>query len=301
MNRSRIIIIVTMMIIDPHDVRHDLPDSTCISLMKPLLGSPNPRNEWITPEIVAKLRSSANFGGWFFLKILEDFSSWDLLSICTATNWSSPPFRIYVCLSSVPNFRFYSETGMTGQCFLAVLLFDMDLLSQTITPKYPIPLSQQYYSILFLSTTPILIELETTTRLHLGRRYSHHFLHWKTRRDMNFPLAPLLEPLGGQPLRFSQDPEGREETLRDQAHRGGDVANPWRTFLEEAFQVRVGGRDWACLFMVTFLCVCIYIYMQSNLISSLIIIYIISYILHIQTSNIKMILAYITWYIMYIT
>lgn len=39
-------------------------DGSMALAQPPMLGSPNPRNEWITPE-VAEVRSSANFGGWF--------------------------------------------------------------------------------------------------------------------------------------------------------------------------------------------------------------------------------------------
>ena len=70
-------------------VRHDLPDSTCTSLMNrwayafpPMLGSPNPRNEWIAPEVAASTSSSTKLLVVdIFLKILQDFPSWDLLSM----------------------------------------------------------------------------------------------------------------------------------------------------------------------------------------------------------------------------
>ena len=54
-------------------VRHDLPDSTCTSLMNrgpmlfpQMLGSPNPRNEWIAPEVAGHQQFYQTFGGWFF-------------------------------------------------------------------------------------------------------------------------------------------------------------------------------------------------------------------------------------------
>ena len=46
-------------------------------------------------------------------------------------------------------------------------------------------------------------------------------------------------PTAGFP---EQDPKGREEALRHQAHRGGDVADPGSTFLPTA-EPLLGGDD----------------------------------------------------------
>lgn len=82
----------------------------------------------------------------FFLKILQDFPSWDLLEICNSLKFHTLQ-KIYVCLSSAANIRFYSQTGMTGQ-------FLLEFYSLTWT-SYPKQLHQSILHHCPNSTIPI--------------------------------------------------------------------------------------------------------------------------------------------------
>ena len=162
----------------------------------------------------------------------------------------------------------------------------MDLLSQTIAPKYPTPLSQQYYSYLRLLYS--LNWKQTCKRL---RKYHHSFS--KNSAHEHQP-APLLKP---------------PEILTGSGRAGRDSASPsarwWRcrkpmTHVPEktsdGWELAVSGNG----LVFSWLPFCVYICSAISY-HPCILSYIISYILHICTSNIKMILAYVTWYIVYIS
>ena len=96
-------------------VRHDLPDSTCTSLMNrwtyafpPMLGSPNPRNEWIAPEVAASTSSSTQLW-WliFFLGFYKIFHHGICYQYVNSLKFHTLQ-KIYLCLSSAANIRFYS-------------------------------------------------------------------------------------------------------------------------------------------------------------------------------------------------
>lgn len=132
-------------------VRHDLPDSTCTSLMD--------RWPWLNPQCWAHPTRETSGSHLKLLKfavlptlvvdlfkILQDFPSWDLLSICNSSKFNILQ-NIYVCLSSAANIRFYSETGMTGQ-------FLLEFYSLTWT-SYPKQLHQSILHHCPNSTIPI--------------------------------------------------------------------------------------------------------------------------------------------------